>query len=288
MPLSSGTNASHTRPMTSKPGGREPSTSTAWATCRRVVHMTRWSGGEARSMTTHGVSAGNRALAAVLASSPSDPSGCWGDSVVRSATRATMRWSAMRKTTVLEGTNSGGAGGLPFFPVPVQMSTWSATSRWVEGMLAKSGAESADVRPGSTVTRDAMPRDAKKPYSSPPRPYTNGFPCFSGSTALPPPTAARACDRSSYCAASALPGNFRAIITGVRRGIRSITPDGTSLSARMRSDERIALCVARVRRLGWQGPEPAGVSLPSGGCGGGGSFAAPVGECDGSAKEASW
>ena len=108
-------------------------------------------------MTAHGVSAGKRALAAVLASSPSDPSGCWGDSVVRSATRATMRWSAMGKTKVLEGTNSGGAGGLPFFPVPVQMSTWSATSRWVEGMLAKSGAESADVRPGSTVTRDAMP-----------------------------------------------------------------------------------------------------------------------------------
>ena len=63
--------------------------------------------------------------------------------------------------------------------------------------------------------------------------------------------------RSSVWAASALPGNLRAMWTGVRRGMRSITPEGTSLSARMKEADWIARCVATVRSDGAPGPEPA-------------------------------
>jgi hypothetical protein len=58
------------------------------------------------------------------------------------------------------------------------------------------------------------------------------------------------------------PGNLRAMCTSVRRGMRSRTPKGTSLSAKMISAERIALCVARVRRLGWPGLLLARIILP--------------------------
>lgn len=50
--------------------------------------------------------------------------------------------------------------------------------------------------------------------------------------------------------------------TGVRRGIRESTPEGTSLSARIRSARRMARWVARVRREGWPGPEPARIMRP--------------------------
>jgi hypothetical protein len=67
---------------------------------------------------------------------------------------------------------------------------------------------------------------------------------------------------SSSCALSAFPGNLRAMCTGVRRGMRSRMPEGTSLFARMRSAVRIALCVALVKRSGGPGPLPANIILP--------------------------
>jgi len=48
----------------------------------------------------------------------------------------------------------------------------------------------------------------------------------------------------------------------VRRGMRSSTPEGTSLSARIRSAERIALWVALVKRSGCPGPLPASIIRP--------------------------
>ncbi len=69
--------------------------------------------------------------------------------------------------------------------------------------------------------------------------------------------ASRPSVRSSSCAASALPGNLRAICTGVLRGMRSRTGAGTSLSAKMTSAVWMARWVARVKREGEPGPEPA-------------------------------
>ncbi|KAL2105458.1 hypothetical protein VUR80DRAFT_8333 [Thermomyces stellatus] len=152
--------ASHALPTTSSPGGRLPSCSIASTTCPSVVRMTLWSGQLALSTTAHGVSAGHSALfPSSLSRGP-----------VSSATRPEMRCRAMRKTTVREATNSGGAGATPFLPVPVHTSTWSATSLWVQGTPAKSGALSALVTPGSTATRAPSPRSLKKATSSPPRP----------------------------------------------------------------------------------------------------------------------
>ena len=48
----------------------------------------------------------------------------------------------------------------------------------------------------------------------------------------------------------------------MRRGMRSRTPEGTSLSARITSALRMALCVALVNRSGWPGPLPASIMRP--------------------------
>lgn len=124
LPFSLGCRNSHERPTTRRPGGRLPSVSMASATWARVVRMTRWSGQLARSMTAQGVERGQSALVDVVVSECSFSTG-----VVSSATRPTIRCRAMRKTTVREGTYSGGSGALPFLPVPVHTRTWSATSR---------------------------------------------------------------------------------------------------------------------------------------------------------------
>lgn len=158
LPFSLGCRNSHERPTTRRPGGRLPSVSMASATWARVVRMTRWSGQLARSMTAQGVERGQRGL--VEGAVVSDEECSFSTGVVSSATRPTMRCRAMRKTTVREGTYSGGSGALPFLPVPVQMRTWSATSRWVAGMAANRGALRALVTPGRTVTAPA----AEKPF----------------------------------------------------------------------------------------------------------------------------
>ncbi|KAH3671043.1 hypothetical protein OGAPHI_000754 [Ogataea philodendri] len=57
----------------------------------------------------------------------------------------------IRNTTVLLAWNGGRSGILPFLPVPVHTSTWSATSLCVVGTVATTGATSADVSPGITT-----------------------------------------------------------------------------------------------------------------------------------------
>ncbi|GJC97649.1 hypothetical protein ColKHC_06475 [Colletotrichum higginsianum] len=105
-------------------------------------------------MTAHGVFRGHNALfgfVVVVVVSPSVVSVVAVSSSVsrrhvNSLTSPVIRCSAIKNTTVRLATNSGGAGGFPFLPVPVQTRTWSATSRCVGGIPANSGALSDDHR----------------------------------------------------------------------------------------------------------------------------------------------
>ena len=121
----------------------------------------RWSGHEARSMTAQGVEggqAGEMVWATVGEDGDDDEladGGEGGDELsgrcIIDAISDERRWSAMRNTTVCVGTYGGGGGATPLRPVPVQISTWSATLRCVGGIWANRGAESALVTPGSTI-----------------------------------------------------------------------------------------------------------------------------------------
>ena len=255
-PDGSSTRTSQLRPTTNNPGGLLPSSSTAVQILLNVLRMTRWSGQLALSSTAHGVATGHGAGLRGKVPSPFTTDLLLpGTRPVRLSTSELSLWSDIRKIAVCAGTYGGGSGAAPFLPVPVQIRTWSATLRWVDGIFANRGALSELVIPGRTV--GGYPLSRKKANSSPPRPYMYGSPCLSRSTVWPFSRASSPRLRSSVCAASALPGNLRAMWTGVRRGIRSSTGAGTSLSARMTDAVWIARCVAKVRRAGEPGPEPA-------------------------------
>lgn len=67
----------------------------------------------------------------------------------------------------------------------------------------------------------------------------------------------------SFCAPSALPGNFFAMRTCTVCGMRARTAAGTSLSESTRSASWVrAVCVASVSRDGWPGPEPTSSMRP--------------------------
>ena len=93
----------HAQPVTSSPGGRDPSSATAATTAASVVRITRWSGQLARSITAHGNSAGY----------PFSRS---------SATNGSSLCSAIKNTVVRLCTYAGKSGAAPLRPVPVHSS----------------------------------------------------------------------------------------------------------------------------------------------------------------------
>ena len=156
-----------TSPTTTTAGARTPAAAASAAAVARVVVVVRCSGVHPRSTSATGVSAGRPAAMSAAAVSAS-------------------RVTPIRSTRVASGAASAAAARTCSAPSCAEATTKdAATPRWVRGMPAAAGTETADVTPGTTSTGTPWARQCRA--SSPPRPEDEGVAALEADDALAEP-----------------------------------------------------------------------------------------------------